>query len=200
VPQFYLRYFATPETRDSKTPQAWIFSKDASDSDYAPTSVRNVCGKRYLYAPKDHKGNRNWDVDDQMGDLETVLGQIWPELATGYVNLDDVSIRKAVSLFISVMHFRHVDNLREVEKLHAQLVALYEAGPLKNDGTPAVDSFEVDGRLINWIQMTGIRTRMQTRMIIIASLSRSFDQKLAVWPSTCWKNGGPLSLARLIHL
>lgn len=146
VSQFYLSYFATPATRGTKKPQVWMFSKDSSNCDENPTNVRNVCGKRYLYAPKDQDGNRNWDVDDQIGDLEALLGQLWPDLATGYVNLGDESIRKAVSLFIAVMHLRHIDNLHKVEEIHAQLVAFYEPGPLKTDAAPVVGSFEIDGR------------------------------------------------------
>jgi uncharacterized protein DUF4238 len=65
VPQFYLRYFATKETRDSDQPQVWIFSKDHTDSDETLTNVRNVCGKRYLYSPVQPTGNElgTWTND-----------------------------------------------------------------------------------------------------------------------------------------
>jgi hypothetical protein len=58
VPQFYLRYFATPNTRHSDEPQVWIFSKDPGDGDETLTNIRNVCGKRYLYSPIQPRGDR----------------------------------------------------------------------------------------------------------------------------------------------
>lgn len=67
VPQFYLRCFATPESRGTKTPQVWIFSKHDEDGDERLTHVRNVCGRRYLYTPVDTDGQRKWDLDDRWG-------------------------------------------------------------------------------------------------------------------------------------
>jgi hypothetical protein len=145
VPQFYLRYFATPESRDSKVPQVWIFSKDPEDGDEELTNVRNVCGKRYLYSPKQLDGTRSWALDDQLTDVETLLGQIWPALATDFVDFADENIRKAVSLFVSITHVRHPDIRDEVEGIHDNLVEFYERGPLHPDGTPMVDSVEYKG-------------------------------------------------------
>ncbi len=147
VPQFYLRYFATPATRNSKAPKVWIFSKETSDGDEKLTSIRNVCGKRYLYSPRDQTGERNWDLDDEIGDLEAMLSQIWPALATDYVALGDEHVRKALSLFVAVMHFRHPDTRSMLEVIHHQLVACYETCPLGADGTPQIDSVKVDGEI-----------------------------------------------------
>jgi hypothetical protein len=52
VPQFYLREFATPDTRESKQPKVWIFSRHDNDGDEKLTWIRNVCAQRYLYSPK----------------------------------------------------------------------------------------------------------------------------------------------------
>lgn len=144
VPQFYLRYFATPESRGSKTPQVWIFSKHDEDGDEQMTHVRNVCGKRYLYTPVDTDGQRKWELDDRLGDVETLLAQIWPELAEGYVSLDDDSVRKGLSLFVALMHLRNPAVRGEVERMHAHIVALYEAAPHTADGTPDVQEVEIN--------------------------------------------------------
>lgn len=40
VPRFYLRYFATPETKETSEPRAWIFSKEEGPP--ALTSIRKV--------------------------------------------------------------------------------------------------------------------------------------------------------------
>lgn len=146
VPQFYLRYFATPESRDSKTPQVWIFSKNPGDGEEEITSVRNVCGKRYLYSPKQLDGSRNWALDDKLNDVEALLGEVWPALATGFVDLSDEHIRKALSLFVSITHMRHPDMRDALEAIHGNLVEFYEAGPLHSDGTPMIESVKYKGK------------------------------------------------------
>lgn len=146
VPQFYLRYFATPESRDSKTPQVWIFSKNPEDGDEKLTSVRNVCGKRYLYSPKQLDGTRSWALDDQLNDVETLLGRIWPILATDFVDLSDEHIRKALSLFVAITHMRHPDMRYAIEGIQGNLVEVYETVPLHSDGTPMVESVKYQGK------------------------------------------------------
>jgi hypothetical protein len=147
VPQFYLRYFATAQSRGTKTPQVWIFSKHDADGSEQLTHVRNVCGKRYLYTPVDTDGQRKWDLDDRLGNVETLLAQIWPELAEGYVSLEDDSIRKGLSLFVALMHLRNPAVREEVERIHGQIVALYEAGPRRADGTPDIQEVVINGQV-----------------------------------------------------
>ena len=147
VPQFYLRYFATPATRDSRKPQIWIFSKDSSDGDEKLTSIRNVCGGRYLYSPKMRNGERAWDLDDKLNDLESLLSKLWRPLATDFVDLGNESMRKAIALFVAVMHFRHPATRQDIEEIHRQSVAFYEAIPPRPDGTPSLESVEVKGKI-----------------------------------------------------
>ena len=146
VPQFYMRYFATLGTRDTKTPQVWIFSKQHEDGDEELTSVRNVCGKRYLYSPRQLDGTRSWALDDKLSDIEALLGVVWPALATDFVDLGDEQIRKALALFVAITHMRHPDVRHAIEEIHGQLVDFYEAAPKLPDGTPNVDSIEITGR------------------------------------------------------
>ena len=146
VPQFYLRYFATPESIGSKTPKVWIFSKNHDDGDEQLTSVRNVCGKRYLYSPVQQDGERDWSMDDHLNDVEGLLAQVWPKLATDFVDLSDERIRKAISLFVSVTHMRHLDIREQVEQAHAGLVDFFVGGPSCTNGTPMIDSVEVAGK------------------------------------------------------
>src|SRR2546427_1358049 len=145
VPQFYLRHFATPETRGQDHLQVWIFSSDEGDGDETLTNVRNICAKRYLYSPVSESGERVWDLDTELETLEAAIGGLWPLLATSYADLGDPSLRKGVSLFVAVMHLRHPDILKAVEEIHQRLVAFYEDMPRKPDGAPDVDSVEMAG-------------------------------------------------------
>ena len=145
VPQFYLRQFATPETRGEKEAQVWVFSKHEADGDECLTNVRNVCGKRYLYTPKDEKGERVWHLESKLCDLESSMGAIWPDLANGFADICDPAVRKGLSLFVAVMHLRNPEVRQFIERLHHQLAEFYETVPKRVDGCPAVESLEVAG-------------------------------------------------------
>lgn len=143
VPQFYLRYFATPDTRDTSHPQAWIFSKHGGNPKL--TSVRNVAAKSHLYTPKDASGSRDWQTEERLADLESVLSRVWPELATGFVDLHgSEATRKALALFVSTLHLRHPRSARLTVEMHSQLVSFFETIPKDSAGNPLVA--EIDHR------------------------------------------------------
>ena len=97
LPRFYLRYFATPETRDSAKPCAWIFSKECGDP--TVTTLRNIAAWRYLYSPLDRAGNRSWRVEQRLAKVESLMAVLWPVLTTELVDLHgDESIRKGLAL------------------------------------------------------------------------------------------------------
>ena len=146
VPQFYLRYFATPHSRNSAQPQVWIFSKNHDDGDEKLTNIRNVCGQRYLYSPRHVGGERNWNLENKLTRLETVLGQVWPMLATDFVDLADESLRKILSLFIAITHLRNPEVRKGIEPLHQRLVQMFESLPTDTNGNPFVGSIEYKGR------------------------------------------------------
>lgn len=146
VPQFYLRYYATLESRDSKRPKVWIFSKHEVDGDEKLTSVRNVCGQRYLYSPLIETGGRDWSLEDLLNELEAGLGSIWPTLVEHFVALDDPHLRRAVALFVAVTHLRNPEVREQVEKMHATLVKIYEDAPTLADGTPDIAGIKINGQ------------------------------------------------------
>lgn len=147
VPKFYLTYFATPETRDSDNPQVWIFSKRHEDGDEQLTNVRNVCAKRYLYSPVQEDGLRSWDLEKQLGEVETLLSTRWREFAEGFVALDDEHIRMGLSLFVAIMHMRNPAVREYVETLHRKIVESYRDAPRRPDGTPDVEEVEINGQV-----------------------------------------------------
>ncbi len=147
VPRFYLNYFATPETRTTKTPRAWIFSKNFNDGDEKLTAVTRICGKKYLYSPVEIDGNRKWDLEEQLGNLEGTLGKIWPKLAEGYISLENNDLRKSLSLFIAIMHLRNPGMRKAIESIHCQLVEMYDSATFAPDGTPAIKVMEINGQV-----------------------------------------------------
>lgn len=147
VPRFYLSYFATPETRETAEPQVWIFSKRDEDGEEKLTNVRNVCAKRYLYSPVQDDGERSWDLESRLNDVETLLAMRWPEFAHGFASLDDEHVRMGISLFVAIMHTRNPAVRQHVETLHQAIVDAYRDAPLRADGTPDVDEVEINGKI-----------------------------------------------------
>jgi len=147
VPRFYLRYFATPETRTrgKDKPQIWMFSNDETDGDERLTNVRNVCTRRYLYSPTDRSGQRDWALEEKLAGLETQLASLWPTLAAKPVDFGHTDIRRLVALFLSVMHLRGPDTLNGVEDIHRNLVSLLESATNHPDGTPSVEMIDASG-------------------------------------------------------
>lgn len=150
VPQFYLKYFATPETQQTKNPQTWIFSKNEEDGDPKITNIRNICAKRFLYSPLNKDGQREWKLENRLSDLETLLSVIWPTLAEGYADLSWEPLRKAISLFASVLHLRHPNSLIQCFDTHEHLVKQFNQLPKKLDGTPNIAFVEINGKILEF--------------------------------------------------
>ncbi len=146
VPQFYLREFATPDTRELKQPKVWIFSRHDRDGDEKLTWIRNVCAQRYLYSPKAADGERSWNVDDDLEGVEMLLGQFWSEISSDFIDLSDESIRKALSLFIATNHARHPANIQRIKLIHRQLLQFCETLPKNSEGAPDISSFSISGQ------------------------------------------------------
>jgi hypothetical protein len=85
-------------------------------------------------------------IEDDLADYESVIAQVWPLLATDFVDLDqDQSLRKGLALFVSLLYLRHPHRLVQVERIHAQLIELYDSLPKDRQGRPAVDEVEYKG-------------------------------------------------------
>ena|ERR1039457_3968028 len=74
VPRFYLKYFATPETRETAEPQVWILSKD--DGDPIPVNTNKVANQRYLYSPRTRPLDSSSAIEDDLADYESVISRI----------------------------------------------------------------------------------------------------------------------------
>jgi len=146
VPRFYLKHFSTPETKKSKQPQAWVFSKDDGGGDPILTNIRNICARRYLYSPESEAGLRDWSLESKLQDLEYLLAQIWPAVAEDFIDLNAESIRKAVALFVAVLYLRHPSNIGVVTHLHQQLASIFEKAPRDANGAPLINAIEIDGK------------------------------------------------------
>jgi len=147
VPRFYLRWFATPETRDTDNPRAWVFSREAGNPHLM--SIRKVAAQRFLYTPKGPGGIRRWWMEERLRDLESVLADVWHDLASELVDLHGCEhMRKAVALFIATLHLRHPNAHRMTAQLHSKLVAFLDDCPKDAGGNPLIEEIEHRGKVM----------------------------------------------------
>jgi hypothetical protein len=117
----------------------WAFSKEAGEP--MLTSVRQIAAKCFLYSPKDRFGKRRGEMEQELCSLEGLMNSVRPLLADGFVDLHaDASMRRALALFVSILHLRHPKRLSEAEAIHAQIVATCEALPKDAAGRPRIES------------------------------------------------------------
>jgi hypothetical protein len=135
VPQSYLRAFAAdPERR-----KIWTFRKEGGDFELRP--IKKVAVSFYLYAPNNVNG-RDYSFEAKLASLENWFGEeFWQQVTTGFVDLGDMSIRKAIALLAAVMYLRNPLALDMQRRVHRQLVELYQ----NYSGTP--ESIEIGGKV-----------------------------------------------------
>ena len=143
VPQFYLRGFSTPETKDKKEKQVWAFHKDEGDPFLV--NVKDIAAQRYLYTPQAPDGTRDWSIDDSLTDLEGLVGKIWPAVAHDFVDLSSEAIRKGLSLFIATLILRHPSKIADVKCIHGKMLEIWESAPKDSNGVP-FGNIEINGK------------------------------------------------------
>lgn len=132
VPRFYLRYFSTPETKDSKQPQLWVFSREKKDNNPPFISgIHNIAAERYLYSPLDLNGQRNWKTEEKLGRIEGLLSRVWNQLANNFVDLKHETLRKGIALFLATLHLRNPTMINEGKEIHKKIVGYVESFPPK---------------------------------------------------------------------
>ncbi|WP_345986342.1 DUF4238 domain-containing protein [Sulfurimonas sp. HSL-1656] len=140
VPRFYLKEFATLDTRKKKESQVWIFSKEEGDP--TKVNIKDIAAKRYLYSPKDENGERCWKMEDELASLESLMCQIWPDFANSFIDLNNEAFRKGISLFLATMLLRHPKRLNEYDHLQKQMIDFYDSLPKDENGNPMIGSIK----------------------------------------------------------
>ena len=129
VPRFYLKYFAIPETKTSMKPKVWAFSKEKDGKAPFVTGVHGIAAQRYLYSPIKSDGSRCMETETKLAGLESILSQVWEQLANDFVDLDNIYIRKALALFLATLVLRNPQKIDEIKKIHQTIVNWVETMP-----------------------------------------------------------------------
>lgn len=136
VSQSYLRSFAA----DEGCKKVWTFGKAVGDFELRP--IKKVGVKFYLYAPNGPEG-RDYAFEDKLASLEEMFGEnFWKAVCTGFVDLGNVSVRKALSLLTAVMWLRNPLHLQSMHDMHRQIVAFIQQSP------ELPDEIEMNGKVV----------------------------------------------------
>jgi hypothetical protein len=148
VPRFYLKQFAIPDRRESRSDQVWIFSRRHTDSpDTKRVSIRNVAAEQFLYSPKAPDSLRSFAGEQMLAEVDGMLSQYWPRLATGIVDFDRFQgLRRAIAWLMGLLIARHPDSFEKAQYVHEQMVRFYESTPKDELGRPAITHFVHEGK------------------------------------------------------
>jgi len=141
VPRFYLKQFAIPETKDSKVPKVWAFSKKHGDPEPAIISILDAASIRYMYSPLDEQGNRDFSTEKKLADLEGIVSQKWPEICYGSLAFSG-SVRKIISLFLTTTMLRDQKSFNLIKNTHYKLRPFFDSLPKDDLGVPQINKFD----------------------------------------------------------
>jgi hypothetical protein len=149
VPQFYLREFAIPKTRDTGKEQVWIFSRlHHDDLETKPTNIRNVAAEKFLYSPLQKEGGRSFEGEHMLAQVDGFLSQFWPRIANDFVDWDaNQGIRRGLAWFIGLLLARHPDQMDAGVSFHQRMVRMYESAPKDAVGRPKVSGIGIKGTM-----------------------------------------------------
>ncbi|EGR2186190.1 DUF4238 domain-containing protein, partial [Vibrio parahaemolyticus] len=123
VPRFYLKSF----TIDGKGDLAWCFPKKSGDA--FKSNIRDIASTKYLYSPENSDGDRSWDTEDKLAGIESTLSKAWNQIAHDFIDLNNDTYRKALSLFMATLVYRNPSMLPVYKKIRTELQeSIYSLG------------------------------------------------------------------------
>lgn len=146
VPRFYLRYFATPESKKGAE-QVWIFHRKHEDGPKL-ASINNVAVGKHLYSPRQPDGSRDVNLETKLCGLEGALAKLWPLLVNDFVDLGAEGIRKGIALYLATQSLRHPDGQDWVGSFRQSLLNSVRDKPRDVDGRLPTTNFLVGGERI----------------------------------------------------
>jgi hypothetical protein len=146
VSRFYLKQFAIDKNK--KVPQVWNFSKFKGNPFIV--NINDIAVKNYLYSPQDTDGSRDYYMEHKLASLEHTVGMIWNDFANDFIDLDNQSNRKIISLFIATLYLRHPKRLAEYEDFQNKMIEFYKTIPKDKNGRPDISYLVVKGKEVEF--------------------------------------------------
>jgi hypothetical protein len=190
VSRFYLRYFSIPETRDAKNPKVWVCRLDRVPLRSYAAGADRVAAEKFLYSFKLRDGTRDFRIEAQLGELESVLAPVWRHLANEVVDLGkEKRLKDLLALLVAAQMIRVPQHLKRVEAMHKKMVAVFDTFPKDGKGCPDIKSLAHQGSDL-YFDNSGWQ---DFRNADKAEIQRMFSRQIA-------SNTHPLAEALLIFL
>lgn len=146
VPQFYLRYFATPESKGKGREQVWAVARDKkAPLEPLRSSIKGVAVEKLLYSPQMPDGSRDFALEKRLCDLEGLLTTIWPHVAGPQIQLSK-EMPRILALFLATMYLRHPAQRQSVVDAHRRVVQQVEAHLKSLDKIPSHLTYSIKGK------------------------------------------------------
>jgi hypothetical protein len=146
VPQFYLKWFATSESRTKENPRVWVYFKGHTPKQIA---ISNIAAESYIYSPLDTSGQRHDGVEHWLGELEDNCAPVWNSLAESDFDFGPHNATKYIlASFVAVQATRIPKHRDFVSNLHERLVEEFDRLPKDLHGRPEISSLWVGDKVI----------------------------------------------------
>lgn len=117
VPRFYLSYFSNEKAGSSKNPQVFVLDKNQARAEPYSTSVKKVCGQRYMYSPKNEDGERDFGFEGFLGNIESEIAGLLLDGDLDHIEVMIERDRRKLSEFMAALVLRNKYILDSVERL-----------------------------------------------------------------------------------
>jgi hypothetical protein len=135
IPRFYLKQFAIPETKNSKIPKVWAYSKKHQDPEPVIISILDAASSRFMYSPLDDKGNRDFYMENRLAELEQIVARIWQEVCYEYIDISNL-IRRIISVFLATTILRCNNSFELQKDIYRNMLKQIDCLPKNKSGLP----------------------------------------------------------------
>jgi hypothetical protein len=103
-------------------------------------------------------------MEHELSKLESVLGDrwFWPRISTDFVDLGDVTIRKAIALFLATLFLRNPSRRTDMRNFHNELCHAIESSPKDVFGSPTIDAIVIGKRKVPFAEIEWEAYKRQT--------------------------------------
>ncbi len=104
VPRFYLRRFAIPSPSKGEGDGFWVYRRGEGAPQWLPWQTVSI--HSHFYSWVDPSGQRNTDMEDELGKVETVAAPIIEKLTTSGFSGLDAQDRNRLVFFVALVYAR----------------------------------------------------------------------------------------------
>jgi Protein of unknown function (DUF4238) len=127
VPGFYLRFFATDESRAEKNPQVRTYSQGSRPK---LMGINNIALENNIYSPQQNTGERDYEIEKRLSVLEGTCAEVWSSFADADFDFStQASTKQLLAVFIAVQITRTPRHRELVTFLHRWLVSVFGSLP-----------------------------------------------------------------------